>query len=192
MVDFPKINKPILTAIIIFAVVVLTYFLVSPKYNEFKNLQVKIGEKEAEYNGKYEYYAEVNKAYEELKKYDDGIIRIENAVPSESSFGSLVYFFQQKASENGLIAKKIFLAKVSAPDPETGIKEIDFSLNLMGTYSSFKNFIAAMEKSARLFKADNSSFYYSSGASSLVSSGKAQPVSQPIYSFTLDVKTQSY
>jgi len=192
MADFTKMNKPILTAVIIFSVVVLIYFLVSPKYNEFKNLQVRIGEKEAEYNGKYEYYAEVNKAYRELKKYNDGIKRIENAVPSESSFGSLVYFFQQKASENGLIAKKIFLAKVSASDPQAGIKEIDFSLNLMGTYSSFKNFIASLERSARLFEADNISFYYSFGASSLVSSEKAQPVSQPIYSFTLDVKTQSY
>jgi len=188
-----QIDRPIAIAVILFVILLLIFLLVLPKYNAFKDLQVKLGEKKAEFNAKYAYFAEVARVYGELQSRQDGIKKIDDALPVDSNYGRLIYFLQKKAAENGLLVKSLFLSKSSPVSSESNLKEIGFSLELTGSYSSLNNFIVSLEKSSRLFEVDNISFGSgSSGASGQAAGGKTQFQTQQTYQFKLSIKTYSY
>lgn len=197
-----KVDRPITIAIIIFIIILLMYFFVVPKYYEFKDLQVKLGKSEAEYNGKFAYFSEVSKIFRELEDRQESLEKIENAIPPKPQLADLVYFFQQKGTESGLIVKNIFLTKISPVTSESSIKEIVFSLDVMGNYQSLKNFLSSLENSSRLFEVGNISFgsqtinqSSSSQTQNPISKQKTlivQPIIQQVYSFKFEIKTHSY
>jgi len=196
-----KIDRPIAIAIIIFIIVLLMYFFVVPKYYEFRDLQGKLGEAEAEYNSKFAYYSEVTKIFRELEDRKDILDKIDNAIPSKPQLADLIYFFQQKGAESGLIVKNIVLTKISPVNSESNIKEIVFSLNVLGNYQSFKNFLSLMENSSRLLEISNVSFGsqpVSQSSSLQIQNPILNPQSQSqsqieeIYSFRFEIKTHSY
>src|SRR3989344_2835730 len=102
-----EIDRPIAIAVIIFIIILLMYFFVVPKYYEFRSLQVELGKVQAEYNGKYLYYSEVGTIFEKLEGYKEVLDKIDNAISPKPQLADLVYFFQQKGAESGLIIKSI-------------------------------------------------------------------------------------
>ncbi len=91
-----KVDRPIAIAIIIFIIILLMYFFVVPKYYEFRGFQVKLGKAEAEYNGKFAYYSEVVRIFNELENRKESLDKIENAIPQKSQLADLMYFFPAK------------------------------------------------------------------------------------------------
>ena len=187
-----KVDRPIIIAIIIFIIILLMYFFVVPKYYEFKDFQVKLGKVEAEYNAKFAYFSEVSKIFRELEDRKESLEKIENAIPSEPQLADLVYFFQQKGTASGLIVKNILLTKISPITSESNIKEVVFSLEVLGNYQSLKNFLSSLESSSRLFEVGNVSF-----GSQTLNKSQSTPTPQlllvqQVYSFKLEVKTHSY
>lgn len=197
-----KVDRPITIAVIIFIIILLMYFFVVPKYYEFKDLQIKLGKAEAEYNAKFAYFSEVSKIFRELEDRQESLEKIENAMPPKPQLADLVYFFQQKGTESGLIVKNILLTKISPVTSESSIKEIIFSLDVLGNYQSLKTFLSSLEGSSRLFEVGNISF--GSQALNQLSSPQIQnPISkqktpvvqsltQQVYSFKFEIKTHSY
>ena len=180
-----KIDRPITIAVIIFIIILLMYFFVTPKYYEFKGLQAKLGKAEAEYNGKFAYFSEVSKIFRELEDRQESLEKIENAIPPKPQLANLVYFFQRKGTESGLIVKNILLTKISPITSESSIKEIVFSLDVLGNYQSLKNFLSSLENSSRLFEVGNISF----GSQTQTLTPIVQPAIQQIYSFKFEIKT---
>lgn len=189
-----QIDRPIAATIIFFSAVLLAFFLVRPEYKTFKVLQAELGEKKAEFGAKYDYYAAVSKIYNDLRSREEDIKKIDNALPEDSELGRLVYFFQKTAMENGMIIKDLFLSKsLQNPAVKTkgeNVKDMVFSMDLLGDYSSLGSFIASLEDSARLFEVSKISF--NSGDQIQSSSPLPQFQIQQIYSFNLQVKTHSY
>jgi Tfp pilus assembly protein PilO len=197
-----KIDRPITIAICLFAVLLLAYFLLMPEYNKFKDLRLELGKRKAEYNAEYQYFSEIANLYSELQSREEDIQKVDDALPSGSNFGNLVYYFQNQALAGGLTVESLFLSKSSLADSKTSAKnktsgqtqgsmnDIVFSLNLMGSYSSLENFIVSLEKSARLFEVTNISF----GSASISSDSEQEEQSQTnqTYNFILDVLTHSY
>ena len=72
------IDRPITIAVILFVILLLVFFLVAPEYNTFKKLQVELGEKKAEFNAEYDYYAAIVKTYSELQSRQDDIKKIDD------------------------------------------------------------------------------------------------------------------
>jgi len=182
------IDRPIAIALILFVVLVLGFYFVSPKYQEFKEIQLKVSEKEAEFKGKAEYFAEVSKTFKKLKDYEENLGKIEDeehlgpiedALPSTPSLAPLIYFFQIKSSENGLIFRRANLLSISLVNERSDIKEITFSLEFFGSYPAFKNFLISLEKSARLIEVESISFI-------------SQQESGQTYPFNLTIKVYSY
>ena len=188
-----EIDRPITIAITLFIILLLLFFLVVPKYNAFKDLQVKLGEKKAEFDAKYEYFSAIIKTYYDIQSRQDSIKKIDDALPTDSNLGRLVYFFQKKAGASGIVVKSLFLSKSPSSNLEGvkgDVKEMAFSFNLVGSYTSLENFITSLEKSVRIFEITKISF---SSAGSVAPSGEsAQFQSQDIYSFSLEVKTYTY
>ncbi|OGZ83618.1 MAG: hypothetical protein A2599_02370 [Candidatus Staskawiczbacteria bacterium RIFOXYD1_FULL_39_28] len=191
-----QIDRPITIAVIIFAVLLATFFFVVPKYKNLKNLQAELGQKNAEYLSKFEYYAQIKENYDKLQKRKSEIKKIDEALPKTADFGQLIYYFQKKTAENGLTLKSLGLSQSSA----TGnIKNIIFSLNLSGDYFALENFISSLEASNRLFEISNISFGSPSQPSvpqtELQEGGggaTAQFQTPGIFNFTFQVKTFSY
>ncbi|MDO8486353.1 MAG: type 4a pilus biogenesis protein PilO [Candidatus Staskawiczbacteria bacterium] len=194
------LDRPITIAFIIFIIILLMYFFVVPKYYEFRSLQIELGKAEAEYDGKFAYYSEVSKIFRELEDRKDSLDKIDNAIPPSPQLADLIYFFQQKGTESGLIVKNILLTKMSPVTSESSIKEIVFSLEMLGNYESLKNFLFLIENSSRLFEVGSISFglqstgQLSGSQSKTTVSKQGAPVVQPqqVYSFRLELKTHSY
>ena len=176
-----QIDRPIVIALLLFIILLLVFFLVVPEYNTFVSLQSQLGEKTAEYNAQFDYYAAITKTYYDLQSRQDDVKKIDDALPQVPDLGSLVYFLQETAKENGLVTKDLFLSKSSSNNSNSNIsssiKDIVFSVDLLGSYASLENFIIALEESSRIFEVTNISF----GSSS-----------NPPYSFSLQIKTHSY
>lgn len=197
-----QIDRPIAIAIILFVVLLLSFFLVVPEYRAFKELQLELGKKKAEYNAKYEYYSEVRKTYNSIQERKEDIAKIDQALPATANFGSLIYYFQNRATESGLIFKNLFLAKSTkassassaAGASKSKINEVVFSLNLLGSYSSLENFIASLEQSSRIFEIISISFgsQAPSFGAGVGSQSETQFQGQQTHNFSLEVLTHLY
>lgn len=188
-----QIDRPIAIAIILFIVLILIFFLVAPEYRTFKQLRADLGQKIAEFNAEYDYYAQIAKTYLTLQARKDDLQKIDDALPKDPNFGKLVYYFQKTAAENGMIIKDLFLSKSSLANPsnkKSNINDIVFSMSLLGDYSSLGNFLASLEKSSRIFEVTNISF--ASESQTKIPSPLAQFQIQQIYTFNLEIKTHSY
>ena len=187
-----QIDRPIAIALIIFVIILLVFFLVMPEYNTFGQLQVQLGEKKAEFNAENDYYAAIARTYADLQARQDDIAKIDDSLPQGPSLGKLVYYLQQTATANGLIVKDLFLSKSSPASGQAttsdNVKDIIFSMDLLGDYPSLERFMVALENSSRIFEITNISF----GSSSNTQSGQSQFQSQSTQNFNLQIKTHSY
>jgi len=192
-----QIDKPIFIAIILFIVLLSAFFFVVPQYKNLKSLQIDLGQKNAEYIAKFDYYAQIKKNYDDIQKRKADIQKIDDALPKNPNFGQLIYYFQKKAGESGLVLKTISLSQSSSAG---GINNLTFSLGISGDYVSLENFMISLEKSARLFEISSISFG-SSGAPSAQQVAKAGSTAVPaiaqfqntgVFSFSFQVRTYSY
>jgi Tfp pilus assembly protein PilO len=188
------IDRPISIALFLFATLLMVFFLVVPEYKTFKQLQTELGEKRAEFNAEFDYYAAIARVYFELQNRKEDIKKIDDALPTNSSLGKIVYFFQKTASENGIIIRNLFLSKSSKNNITVGavnnVEDIIFSLDLLGDYPSLGNFMMAVEKSSRLFEITNIAF--GSASQNMLASNQSQFQVQQISNFNLQIKTHSY
>jgi Tfp pilus assembly protein PilO len=172
-----NIDRPIAIALMLFIILLLIFFLVVPEYKTFEKLRAELGEKKAEFNAEFDYYAAIAKTYADLQGRKDDIKKIDDALPQDPALGKLIYFLQQTAKADGLIMKDLFLSKSSASSANadvSSVKDVVFSMDLLGDYMSLENFIISLEKSSRMFEITNISFGSTSG------------------SFNLQIKTHSY
>ena len=182
-----------LTLIIIcfFLILLISLFLIWPKYQELRALKVEVEEKETEFRYLEEYFSKLNQLSQELKKYEAQLSKIDFALPSDSSLTllSLMNFLQKASSQNGLVFKEFSsfsiilpkpLAEISSPQESqlpSGIKEIYLNFEVAGSYSALKNFLNTLEKSAKLIEVEDVSFSFGE---------------EEIFSFGLKIKTHSY
>lgn len=185
-----QVDKPISIVIIGLIIVLSVSFFVYPEYKTFNRLRLELGEKKAEFNAEFDYYADITKTYYELRNREELLGKIDDALPHELAFGKIVYFFQKTAEENGLMVRDLFLSKSSRSDVSGKINEIVFSIDLMGDYSSLKDFIIALEDSARIFEVISISF--GSESFSQLDSLDTEFEIYQTYLFNLQIKTYSY
>ena len=131
-------------------------------------------------------YEQAFKSSKKLDEHQEELTKIDSALPSEFSAPSLLKFLQKIAPENGLVLTAVSSSLAQPLSQRNDIKEIQSSLSLSGSYSSLKNFLKVLEKSARLIKIDSVSF-----STSQKKEGETAEISK-IFDFQLEVKTYSY
>lgn len=176
-INFP-ISLPVIIAFFLLASLILGVVFLWPKYKEVKLLEKDITAKETELQQEDQYFSSLKKLKEELKQYQETLSKIDSALPNNPSLPSFLNFIQKESSQSGLILKDMspFTSSLSGENPE--IKETRMSLTLEGSYSSFKDFLSLLEKSARIIEVENISFS---------SSEKDSP-----FVFNLKIKFHSY
>ncbi len=168
-------------------IIIIAFFLFSfvfwlailwPKYQDFRALDKMIGEKEEELQQEEQYFSNLNQIKTELENYEEALSKINSAFPDDPSLPALFSFLQKASSQSGLILKGIspFASYISESMPN--IKETQFSLQVSGSYSSFKEFVSILEKSARKIEVENISFF--------------SPKEGSLFLFNLGLKIHSY
>jgi len=171
-------NRAITIAICFFLTFILGLSFLRPKYQDLKSLQKKVEEKRVELQSKEEYFLNLSNIAEELKKYQDQLFKIDSALPPDPSIPALTNFLQKKISQSGLVLNEVSLVSITPFEDLPGIQKIHLDLRVLGSYSSFKNFLLTLEKSARLIEVENIAF--------------SSPEDKDPFSFDLRIKVYSY
>lgn len=192
-----SLNKSV-TIIILFVIVVMIVFLFAlPKYQEFKDLEKTIIQKESEYKALAGYYEKIANLFGDIESRRDVLTRVDNALLEDVSFASLMYFLQIKGMENELVLKSIMPPKYSSGSYgaialKKSIKEVKpvvFNISLSGNYQNIKKFLSDIDNSARLMQVNAITF--NAQASPVLKSGKPQN-QLGFYDFNLEIQTYTY
>jgi Tfp pilus assembly protein PilO len=150
------------------AILAIGFFLIWPKYQKFEKLRVDLGNKEIELRYAQEHFEKNQKLLEDLKEYQDQISKIDLALPGDSSFAAIssINFVGNAASQNALNLKNLKSFSIAEPkppaqaagapaQPPSKVKEILVDFEVSGFYPALKNFINALENSAKLIEVEN-------------------------------------
>lgn len=171
-------SRPIIIAICFCLILVLGVGFLWPKYQDLNILQKKVEEKRAELQSKEEYFLNLSNTSEELKKYENQLLKIDSALPPDPSIPALLDFLQKKISQSGLVLDETNLVSIIPFEDLPGIQETHLDLQVLGSYPSFKNFLLTLEKSARLIEVEEIVF--------------SSPEKEAPSSFNLRIKVYSY
>jgi len=141
----------IIAIILIVATAAIGVFLVWPKYQEGLETQVKIERVTTKVQNQKTYFEDLEATSEKLEGYTKEFKIMADAFPDEPNLPLLYDFFQKFSSQKGLM-----LMDIGVNDRMGG--EIGISLGVLGNYDSFKNFLEALERSARFFEIETISF----------------------------------
>lgn len=161
-----EIHKPVTIAIFLMLIIILIFLFVIPKYQEYRALAQTIFQKQAQYSGESIYYARIAGILTELQNRGPVLEKINSALPLSVTVGPLVDFIQSKGVEHGVVITSVVFSD-SLPLPElqtqaaaaiSQIKEVAFTVSATGSYQGLKQFLIAMDHSARLFETNTISF----------------------------------
>lgn len=172
-------KKPILftAGIFLIAFAVLGAFAF-PVFQKFREAQAEIKIKETDLENNQEYLAALNDIYSKFEELKPQFSKIDSALPQEPSLPNFLHFIQKTISENGLILTGISSSQATPTKGKEKITETSLGLNISGKYSSFKNLLFSLEKSARLIEITDISF--------------SSKDLEEIISFNLTIKVHSY
>jgi len=131
--------------------VLLFFLLISPKQVSLSTLNSELLQKKQEFESSDRSFQEILKTSERLKNYQEEISKVDSALPEDPSIPSLFNFIQKSSSQSGLLLENIGSINVKE---EGKLKKWTTNIKLKGDYSSFKNFVSILEKSARLIKVE--------------------------------------
>jgi Tfp pilus assembly protein PilO len=155
-------SRPLAIIIGLILLVALGIAVVFPEYQNLNLLQLKIKEKEAEFQSGKEYFSNLDDISEKLKEYEENLSKINSALAAEPGLPALFNFLQTAASQNGLVLRKIAPTLPSPLKEELvkegwspEIRETGINLIVTGSYPSFKNFLSVLEKTARMVEVES-------------------------------------
>ena len=174
-------NRLVIFISILLFIIALVFLSLWPKYQDWRSLERRIREKEIELYYEGEHFSALEKISSELAESEAALSKIDSAIPQSPSLPGLFNFLQKTSSQEGLILKAMSPTSTYFSKEAPGIQETQFNLMVSGSYSSFKNFISVLEKSARFIRIDRISL-----------SSPEQAEENSIFSFSLELKTYSY
>ena len=192
------INKLVTTIIMLIITLMVMFLFVLPKYQEFKDLEQSIIQKQSEYQAMADYYAKITKLFSDIESRREVLTKVDSALKEDISFAPLIYFLQIKGIENGLVVKSIVPPKDSLESykgvaPKKNTKEVKpavFNISLFGSYQNLKKFLSALDNSAQLMQV-NSVSLSALAVPLVVKSSKIQN-QKGGYDFNLEIQTYTY
>jgi len=154
-----KRNAPIIITVSIIVLLALGYFLVWPKYTEFKATRLEFEFKDEEIIAKEDYLPKLNRLIRQTEEMSDKIDIVQSALPTDPSAAALFDYLKVASSQSGLILADISVNDLfvieEEEDVSSMINEIVFNAELVGTYESFKIFLSEIYKSSRIIEVES-------------------------------------
>lgn len=151
---YPKL----ITLVCFLLAFLLAIVLVWPQYQDYLRVVQKLENKKNFLENQTKYFQEIYQAANRLEEQAQNVRKINAILPDDVGYSSLVSYLDKVSGENGLIAQKISVRRQGSLKDKENIKENHFFISLVGTYSAFRNFLAELEKSSRLFEIEEISF----------------------------------
>ncbi len=135
-------------------------YVVLPQWFSSRQIKTEALQKEQTLARRQAYFTGLKKDLAELSGYQDSLQKISTALPGEVSIAPLISFFNEKASNNGLVLKSMAESQAPVVDsdeaekPQT-IPTAYFVISLNGQVSAFESFLKDIETSARLVEVQN-------------------------------------
>lgn len=168
----------ILISIILAAVVGVFFFY--PRYKDYSEASIKVQNKEKELANYQSYVQKMRLVNQELKQNQPLIDKVGSAIPNGSQIPSFLKFLDDAAENTGVSLENVSWTEQSASKKEEQVsKQYNVRLHISGSYFSFKNFLFALENTARLVEVLKTNFD--------VSSDENEPTS-----YNLELRIHSY
>jgi len=179
----PSLNNllnsiPIIIAACLFIVLSFSAVFLYPRYQNLNELRRSLKISEEEVQRQEDYFSNLSQIGTDLEQYKEELAKISSSLPDDPSLPSLFSFLQKASSQSGLVLRGISPFTISSSEEFPNIKAIQFSLEVVGPYSSFKNFISTLENSSRIIEVENISF--------------SSPKESSLFTFSLRIKVYSY
>ncbi len=171
-------SMPIIIATCLFVVISFSAIFLFPRYRNLNELQKNLEVIKEEFQQQEDYFSNLSQIGTDLEQYKEELAKISSSLPDSPSLPSLFGFLQKASSQSGLVLKGISPFTVSSAEEFPNIKATQFSLEVTGPYSSFKNFVSTLEKSSRIIEVESVSF--------------ASPQEDNLFTFNLRIKVYSY
>ncbi|MCX6737815.1 MAG: type 4a pilus biogenesis protein PilO [Candidatus Parcubacteria bacterium] len=152
----------IITSSIIISLV-LAIFLVWPEYRAFNDVNKQLAQKILQLENQNKYIQSLKIADGQLKEKAELVEKINSALPNKVDIPSLLEFLQEASVSSGVNLNKISWENVSSEENKEIIKKHYFSAEITGSYFALKNFLFAVETSARLINIEQLNLATSSG-----------------------------
>lgn len=177
---------PIILIIIIILLGAAGYFLLWPKYQDYVVKKEEFDTKDEEIQAKEEYLPKLEAISVRLLEFEDQVSKVETAIPSEPSVAALFNYLQKATSQNGLILRDIDVSElfsIKKTELSGRMERMPFSIMVMGSYISLKNFLLDVYLNARMINISSIDFGYSAIEDASVTN---------FFNFNISLETQSY
>jgi Tfp pilus assembly protein PilO len=132
-----------------------------PALSGYMSLKEELNNRDIELEGKEAYFNGLKETLDRVKEQNEEIAKINSAFPEDLEVGvpTLLNFMKELSSKNGVIVDTLSGDPASlTAGASSGIEELPFSLSVSGTYASFKNFLSAIYRNARMIDVDSIRF----------------------------------
>jgi Tfp pilus assembly protein PilO len=165
-------NKKIIASLIILAAsLALGYFFIPSHWSSVEALRTELSQKKQTLNELNELLEKISQIEGEYQNISDEAQKIFLSLPAKRDIPYLLVHFENLASSNGLLLESINFGQLGKNEQQTAqqtkIQSANIlsnlpcftaDLNMTGSYEAFKNYLAALEKSARLMDVKSASF----------------------------------
>ncbi len=174
-------NKIIIIGAGLVMALIIAVLLVWPQYQKLQVLNSDIENKGGELRAQEAYFFRIKEISAQLQEYSDALSKISSALPKDPSLASMASFLQTNSAQTGLILRRIVLGDTAALSENKGpLAEMQFVIQVSGSYESFKDFLGLIENSARMIEVKSISVEIP------LEKSEGSPT------FTLNLKTTSY
>jgi len=189
IINFIKKYAIFIIGALVIVLLLISYFLVWPEFQDYRVTKRNFDLKDEEIKAKEEYLPKLIAISNKLEEEASKIEIIESALPEDPSVAALYEYFGNLTSQNGLILEEMDVSTLfTDEDNLTGnlaeMNEMIFSTTLIGSYESFKSFLADLYLNARIIEVESIQLIS-------LETVEGNPVGD-IFNFILTLKTQSY
>lgn len=153
-----------------------------PRLKSYIAQKAELTIKQAELDDKAAYFQKIDEALAKIKDNQENFDKISSAMPVEFLAPEIFDYLQREAVNNGLLLKSVSAGPQNVSKVNVKIKENTITLSLFGSYSAIKNFLSALNRSARMLETQSIKF----------SAPAKESKQKDIYTFDLTLKAYSY
>lgn len=191
-------SKLIINSLVLGVIVLIIWLVLLPAWSGVSDLRKEVGLKKTAIDLEKKIIEKLNAINQVLDSQKSNVERLEQAIPSSEQKPELISIMESLANQNGL---SLVSLSVELPTSDSGavsnrgravptardvIGKLQVNINASGTYSSFKSWLAAVEKSLRIIDVNKIIF---SIATKKTAGGEALPNIDPPVDFNVNMNT---
>lgn len=142
-------NKTLYIGILLFVGVAAGIFFTWPKYQTFQRLSVELKERQQELENQEVYFADLARVKADLAGFEEQLLKVEAALPSNAELPALYDFLQTSAAFSGMSLRNIS-STVENQAESLKMRTIPVTLEVTGSWSGVKELLSRLKTASRM------------------------------------------